>query len=156
MDTGGKYPDCEGGGGGGGGGGGDGGDWGAPPLRFAAAQTPYPPQAVLGGSEQPYLYPVHPYRLATVMTGGELLAVGQNTVCYNASAERQPAVGFGTGWQQGVMNVALLGLRDLAAEAVYERAATSSGDMRFPACLPNMQDFRPNEDHLSNMRSALQ
>ena len=97
-----------------------------------------------------------PCRLATVTTGGELLAVGQNTVCYNASAERQPAVGFGTGWQQGVMNVALLGLRDLAAEAVYERAATSSGDMRFPACLPNMQNFRPNEDHLSNMRSALQ
>ena len=28
--------------------------------------------------------------------------------------------------------------------------------MRFPAYLPSMQDFRPNEDHLSNMRTALQ
>ena len=47
------------------------------------------------------------------------------------------------------MNVALLGLRELAAAAVLDHAATPTGDMRFPAYLPSMQDFRPNEDHLS-------
>jgi hypothetical protein len=117
-------------------------------TMFTAAQTPYPPHAALGGSEQPQLYAVHPYRLATVMRGGPLLQVGINTV--------GPRPSYGNGWQQGVMQVALLGLADQAAEAVVARASTLNGQMRFPTYLPNMQDFRPNEDHLSNMRSALQ
>jgi len=120
---------------------------------FTAAREPYPPHAVLGGSEQPMMYAMHPYRLATVMEGGPLLQVGKETIGANA---RPPMVSIGDGWHQGVMNVALLGLRDLAAEAVLGHAATPVGQMRFPAYLPSMQDFRPNEDHLSNMRSALQ
>ena len=117
---------------------------------FTAAQTPYPPHSQLGGSEQPYMYPVHPYRLATVMNGGILLQIGRQTMISAGKSN------FGRGWQQGVMNVALLGWGEMAAEAVLQRALTQSGDMRFPAYLPSMQDFRPNEDHLSNMRSALQ
>eukprot|EP00036_Acanthoecidae_sp_10tr_P015179 CAMPEP_0206287244 /NCGR_PEP_ID=MMETSP0106_2-20121207/1009_1 /ASSEMBLY_ACC=CAM_ASM_000206 /TAXON_ID=81532 /ORGANISM="Acanthoeca-like sp., Strain 10tr" /LENGTH=932 /DNA_ID=CAMNT_0053717777 /DNA_START=54 /DNA_END=2849 /DNA_ORIENTATION=- len=122
---------------------------------FTAAQTPYPPRAMLGGSEQPYMYAVHPYRLATAMTGGSMRQVGVDTI--TGQCPQPPcAPSYGTGWQQGVMNVALLGMASDAAAAVLERAATSSGAMRFPGYLPNMQDFRPNEDHLSNMRSALQ
>ena len=117
---------------------------------FTAAQTPYPPHSQLGGSEQPYMYPVHPYRLATVMNGGELLNIGRQTMISTGKSN------FGHGWQQGVMNVALLGWGEMAAEAVLQRALTQSGAMRFPTYLPSMQDFRPNEDHLSNMRSALQ
>ena len=45
-------------------------------TKFAAATYPYAPHADLGGSEQPYMYPVHPYRLATVMNGGDLLKIG--------------------------------------------------------------------------------
>lgn len=115
---------------------------------FAAAQTPYPPHAILGGSEQPEMYAVHPYRLSSVMRDGPLLNVGIATIGPNPD--------FGTGWKQGVMHVALLGKADKAAEAVIQRASTLNAEMRFPAYLPSMQDFRPNEDHLSNMRSALQ
>lgn len=116
---------------------------------FVAAQEPYPPHAVLGGSEQPYMYAVHPYRLATVVTGGHNLAVGRHTMAKTKDS-------IGDGWKQGVMNAALLGLSDVAAAAVLNHALTPNGKMRFPAYLPSMQDFRPNEDHLSNMRSALQ
>lgn len=115
---------------------------------FAAAQTPYPPGAILGGSEQPHLYAVHPYRLSSVMRGGPLYNVGIATIGSNPD--------FGIGWKQGVMQVALLGNADEAAEAVIQRASTLNDEMRFPSYLPSMQDFRPNEDHLSNMRSALQ
>ena len=120
---------------------------------FTAAQVPYPPHAVLGGSEQPMMYPIHPYRLSSVVEGGQLLEIGKETIGAN---KKPPTVSIGDGWKQGVMNVALLGLRDLAAAAVLGHASTPTGAMRFPAYLPNMQDFRPNEDHLSNMRSALQ
>lgn len=120
---------------------------------FSAAKRPFPEGAVLGGSEQPFMYPVHPYRLATVVSGGRLLKTGRDTIGFNQTGK---SVKFGFGWKQGIMNVALLGLSSLAASAVSERASTPSGAMRFPAYLPSMQDFRPNEDHLSNMRSALQ
>lgn len=55
------------------------------------------------------MYPVHPYRLATVMDGGPWLTVGRAT-----AANTQYSLG--NGWQQGVMNMALLGLSDLAAQ----------------------------------------
>ena len=71
------------------------------------------------------------------MHGGPLLQVGINTVGKTPS--------YGNGWQQGVMQVALLGMGELAADAVLARASTLNADMRFPAYLPDMQDFRPNE-----------
>ena len=123
---------------------------------FAAAQVPYPPGAIVGGSEQPYMYPVHPYRLAAVMGNSSLLKIGRNTIGYNASHPSHSAIASGQGWQQEVMNVALLGLRSEAMAAVLAHAKTMNAQMRFPTYLPSMQDFRPNEDHLSNMRSALQ
>lgn len=123
--------------------------------RFAAAQTPYPPHAVLGGSEQPYMYPVHPYRLATVLKGGTLHDTAVRTI--ESACGAPTCISYGTGWQQGVMNVALLGLAPQAMAAVTDRASTTpDSGVRFPAFLPSMQDFRPNEDHLSNMRAALQ
>lgn len=125
-------------------------------LNFAAAQLPYPPHAVIGGSEQPYMYPVHPYRLATVMGDAALLDIGRRTIGYNSTHPAESKIDIGFGWKQGVLNVALLGLRSEAMRAVLGHAKTPPGAMRFPAYLPNMQDFRPNEDHLSNMRTALQ
>ena len=92
------------------------------------------------------MYPIHPYRLSTVMVGGQMLEAGKRTI---GALKTPPKVSIGHGWYQGVMNVALLGLRELAAAAVLGHAATPTGDMRFPAYLPSMQDFRPNEDHLS-------
>ena len=117
-----------------------------PPARHAHARCRLPNP---GGSR----YASHPYRLATVLKGGARLAQGLKTIGFNVTGRK---VEFGDGWRQGVMNVALLGLSDLAAAAVATRATTSSGAMRFPSYLPSMQDFRPNEDHLSNMRTALQ
>ena len=102
------------------------------------------------------MYPVHPYRLATVMGNSSLLQIGRNTIGYNASHPSNSTIASGHGWQQEVMNVALLGLRSEAMAAVLDHAKTTPAQMRFPAYLPSMQDFRPNEDHLSNMRSALQ
>jgi hypothetical protein len=101
---------------------------------FVAAQEPYPPHAVLGGSEQPFMYVVHPYRLATVCNGGVDLEIGRRTM-----AKTNDKVG--DGWYQGVMNAALLGLRDVAAAAVLNHAATSHEAMRFPAYLPSMQVY---------------
>jgi len=99
---------------------------------FVAAQEPYPPHAVLGGTEQPFMYAVHPYRLATVCNGGVDLDIGRRTM-----AETKDKIG--DGWYQGVMNAALLGLRDVAAAAVLKHASTPNVAMRFPAYLPSMQ-----------------
>jgi hypothetical protein len=120
---------------------------------FTAAQFPLAPNATHSGSESPMMYPVHPYRLSTVLSAdGEfgLLKTGKNTYTnghgYNGN----------TGWKQGVINAAYLGMAGEAQRLVVERAQTGSGAMRFQAYLPDMQDFRPNEDHLSNMRVGLQ
>ena len=60
-----------------------------------------------------------------MVEGGDWLEIGRAT--YSAYP------GFGEGWQQGVMNVALLGKAADAAQAVYERASTLPQAMRFPA-----------------------
>lgn len=128
---------------------------------FTAAQLPYAPNASHGGSEVPMDYPIHPFRLATVMynltnntspTGlpDDPVQVGRDTIVSGHGDDGD------TGWQQKVMNLAYLGLAKEAYDEVVAHAQTSSEDMRFPAYLPNMQDFRPNVDHLSNMRTAVQ
>jgi len=140
---------------------------------FTAAQLPYAPDATHSGTETPMMYPVHPYRLATILQNVTIrrLNGGKNTSNVDGSGSGEPDdlvqvgrdtyfYGHGnngnTGWNQQPINLAYLGLRDEAFAAVVERALSRPDAMRFPAYLPSMQDFRPNEDHLSNMRVALQ
>jgi hypothetical protein len=63
---------------------------------FVAAQEPYPPHAVLGGTEQPFMYAVHPYRLATVVNGGVNLNIGRQTMA-NTKDE------IGVGWVRNAL-----------------------------------------------------
>ena len=116
---------------------------------FAPAALPIPP-GLHFNSEIPQMYAVHPFRLATVVRNDTLAAVGRHTYLFGHGTDGN------SGWNQPPINAAYLGLADQAHSLVVSRAHTSSGPMRFPAYLPNMQDFRPNEDHLSVMRTALQ
>ena len=78
------------------------------------------------------MYPVHPYRLATVMRPGPWRDTAIRTI--EGSCGKPTCIDYGIGWQQGVMNVALLGLAQQAAAAVSARAATpTGGGVRFPA-----------------------
>jgi hypothetical protein len=107
----------------------------------------------VNNDETPELYAVHPYRLFTVGTA------------ITVSADLTPAINvFGVnsnanvneGWQQGIMDAALLGMTNVAARMVLERAATGSAPgYRFQAFMPHMQDYEPSADHLANMNSAV-
>ena len=120
---------------------------------FAAAQLPWAKNVHdVPGSETPQMYAVHPYRLASMMgsLGAKGVAAGRATLAFGGGDNGN------TGWKQTPANAALLGLADIAMTEIVERATVSSAPMRFPAFLPSMQDMRPNEDHLSVMRIALQ
>eukprot|EP00911_Craspedida_sp_UC1_P001208 UC1_evm3s912 len=80
----------------------------------------------------------------------DLVQVARNTYAHGGGNNGN------TGWNQQPINLAYLGLRDQAYASIVQRATTPPDKMRFPAYLPSMQDARPNEDHLSNMRVALQ
>jgi hypothetical protein len=62
-----------------------------------------------------------------------------------------------SGWNQGIMNAAMLGLTDKAASMATSRAKTAPAKgYRFPAFAPHEQDFEPSADHFANMNAGLQ
>eukprot|EP00040_Diaphanoeca_grandis_P029720 m.174627 g.174627 ORF g.174627 m.174627 type:complete len:792 (+) comp31775_c0_seq1:209-2584(+) len=132
-----------------------------PPLptingTFAACDD-----CVVGGSgrgshrttnaENAELYCVHPYRLTTVARGDPVvLAKARATF----AARR-----FQTdrGWNQNIMDAALLGNATAAAPLLIERAQTPPAlGFRFPAFAPHEQDWEPSADHFAIFANALQ
>eukprot|EP00047_Mylnosiga_fluctuans_P009520 m.263358 g.263358 ORF g.263358 m.263358 type:complete len:1042 (+) comp26666_c0_seq1:28-3153(+) len=104
-------------------------------------------------SETPELYCVHPYRLVTVgrnLTQGVRLDQAIKAFAADGNAHSN------TGWNQGIMNAALLGMTDTAATMLKQRAATGPAPgYRFPGFMPHFQDYEPSANHLANYLTAL-
>lgn len=100
--------------------------------------------------ENPELYVVHPYRLATVARGdAESLKMAQ-------AAFDVMLFPSDDGWNQNAMDAALLGSAAKAKNYVLKRAAAGSAPgYRFPAFAPHMQDYEPSSDHYGVMNNAL-
>jgi hypothetical protein len=104
--------------------------------------------------ETPELYSVSPSRQFTV---------GRK---HTASVDLQPAINAfyadplahsNTGWTQGIMNAAFLGLADEAMSMVISRATVSQAPgYRFPRFAQHYQDSDPSADHFANLMAALQ
>lgn len=99
--------------------------------------------------ENAELYAVHPYRLVTAKDVGENLEVAR-------AAYREKRFTTDDGWNQNVMDAALLGLAIDAQELLIERAAKPAPEgYRFTAFGRQMQDWHPSLDHYSVMRNGL-
>lgn len=60
------------------------------------------------------------------------------------------------GWNQGIMNAALLGDAAIASKQCINRAKTPAGKgYRFEGFAPHEQDYEPSADQFANMNSAL-
>ncbi|KAF4653744.1 hypothetical protein FOZ61_008730 [Perkinsus olseni] len=95
------------------------------------------------------LYAVHPYRCITAKDGGENLEVAR-------AAYRERRFTSDEGWNQNVMDAALLGLAMEAKEMLIARAAYGPPKgYRFSAFGQQLQDWHPSLDHYSVMRNAL-
>lgn len=99
--------------------------------------------------ENPELYAVFPYRLFTVIQGGEALQTGINT--WNARGERA-----NVGWQQQPIQAALLGLTAEAKDLVVQRARNTAAGYRFPGFYGPNYDWTPDQDQISVFMIGLQ
>jgi len=133
-----------------------------PPLPTTTTlNAAYYCPAPLKNVEAPEMYAVHPYRIYTVArrlasdfdpsapSSVDIAIKSWNT---NTLAQSN------TGWTQGVMNAALLGMVDEAANMVLERANnTAPADgYRYPGFPPHLQDYEPSADHYAVFNHALQ
>ena len=101
--------------------------------------------------ENPELYSVHPYRLATVAREDNA-SLAKAKAAFNSIQFKSDI-----GWNQNAMDAALLG--DAAAARVYvvNRAQTPpAAGYRFPAFAPHEQDYEPSSDHFAVFQNALQ
>eukprot|EP00035_Acanthoeca_spectabilis_P003288 m.92313 g.92313 ORF g.92313 m.92313 type:complete len:428 (+) comp12033_c0_seq1:1523-2806(+) len=135
------------------------------PVRLAegvpvvSPYASYPVNSKTHNSETPELYSVHPFRYYSVGRA----AVSNRSILPALNCMVKPGVGGtcgnsrgNSGWNQGVMNAALLGLTDLATLWVIQRAKTAPATgYRFQGFAPHMQDYEPSADHYGNMNSAL-
>lgn len=89
-------------------------------------------------SETPEMYAVHPWQIYSV--GARVDGLQPDlTPALNSLAKRGAG---GSGWNQGIMNAALLGDADLAFGSVLGRAKTNpAAGYRFPAFAPHEQDY---------------
>jgi alpha-L-fucosidase 2 len=93
------------------------------------------------------LYAVFPFRLFGV--GKPELETGRLTF------EKRTVKG-NNGWRQDDTQAAMLGMTQVAADYIVERAKTKHEESRFPAFWgPNM-DWIPDQDHGGNLMMALQ
>eukprot|EP01052_Picozoa_sp_SAG31_P032849 SAG31_NODE_3646_length_4030_cov_2.435767_1_plen_1076_part_00 len=127
-------------------------------LRVSPYET-YPRAQRIGNGETPELYSSHPNRYFSIgrhLFGArdispsiQCMINSSRQTCRNAMANQ--------GWNQGLMNAALLGLTGQAQQMVLERALTPpSPGYRFPAFAPHFQDSEPSSDHFANMMTAVQ
>ena len=111
-------------------------------------------------SETPELYSVHPFR---VYTKARSITRGVDSShamsCLHKDAGCGPTCGNArgnSGWNQGVMDAALLGDSEMAWRFVAQRAAQKPAvGYRFIGFAAHYQDSQPSADHFANMNSAL-
>jgi hypothetical protein len=105
-------------------------------------------------SETPELYAVHPYRLLTV--GRRAVDPSLDLAPAIAAFNANPLAHSNEGWNQGIMNAALLGQTKAAAAMLVERAGTRPAPgYRFEGFMPHFQDYEPSSNHLANYLTAL-
>eukprot|EP00754_Rhynchopus_humris_P033684 Rhum_TRINITY_DN15477_c0_g1::Rhum_TRINITY_DN15477_c0_g1_i7::g.158851::m.158851 len=127
-----------------------------PPLPIATVKGASGPVVVpcekcppsTSNVENAELYSVHPYRLYTVGRGNDLgVAVRANAIRRFKSDD---------GWNQCIMDAALLGLAASAKSMAQARAAVAPAKgYRFPGFMPHLQDYPPSADHLSNLNNGV-
>lgn len=99
--------------------------------------------------ENPELYAVFPYRIYTLMAGGEAHRTGINTW----SSRKNRA---NNGWQQQPIQAALLGLANEAKTLTVERVRAKAAGYRFPGFYGPNYDWTPDQDQVSVFQVALQ
>ncbi len=116
-------------------------------LRLAPAET----YGNKSNSENPELYAVFPYRLYTLATGPEPLAIAEATWNCRLHPENR-------GWQQNSIQAAFLGHAAEARNYLLDSSAPNSTapGFRFPAIWGPNYDWMPDQDHGTVMMSALQ
>jgi len=100
--------------------------------------------------ENPELYAVFPFHLFTLATATE---DGLQTAIRSFHARRHKD---NTGWQQGPIWAAMLGLTDEARTMVVERARNTAKGYRFPGFYGPNYDWTPDQDQISVFQIALQ
>eukprot|EP01006_Ploeotia_vitrea_P029430 TRINITY_DN61979_c0_g2_i1.p1 TRINITY_DN61979_c0_g2~~TRINITY_DN61979_c0_g2_i1.p1 ORF type:complete len:388 (-),score=25.84 TRINITY_DN61979_c0_g2_i1:41-1204(-) len=129
-----------------------------PPLPYDAKTNQLKPAEKFvdkkHNEETPELYSVHPFQLFTV---AEQYWNKVNISAAVNSWNADPRAHINEGWEQGIMNAALLGLTSSLKKMLISRGNTRSADgYRFPGFAPHEQDYEPSADHYANMGSALQ
>ena len=99
--------------------------------------------------ENPELYAIFPYRVFTVLAGGEKLETAKRS--YAARQHRDNYC-----WRQDPIQSALLGMAVESWNAVVERTSGVQPGFRFPAMWAAGSDWMPDQDHGGVMMSALQ
>ncbi|EER13294.1 hypothetical protein Pmar_PMAR015892 [Perkinsus marinus ATCC 50983] len=93
------------------------------------------------------LYAVHPYRIITAKS--RYIQVGRITF-------KERRFTSDVGWEQNVMDAALLGLAKTAQSLVVARAELGPAKgYRFPVFAPHLQDYPPSADHYAVMNNAM-
>ena len=107
-------------------------------------------------SETPELYAVHPYRQITAARCWP--SCGSAFELATAAFRANPlAYSSNSGWNQGIINAALLSLDQISMQMILARANTGPAKgYRFPGFMPHEQDYEPSADHLANMLTAVQ
>lgn len=128
---------------------------------FSAKLPPLPTRDVPGGkawapaekfekksnSEQPELYAVFPFRLCSFEKDNRELGVQALNHRWNKG---------NSGWQQGDIFMAYLGLAEEARQAVVARARSKDKNSRFPAFWGPNHDWIPDQDHGGVLMKAFQ
>ena len=115
-------------------------------VKVVSPYASYPVNSARHNGETPELYSVHPYRYFSM--GGKILRNRDITpaqLCMTDPSMGAPTCGNSrgnSGWNQGVMNAALLGLTDIASNNVISRAKTAPAvGYRFQGFAPHEQDY---------------
>ena len=115
-------------------------------VKVVSPYESYPVNSRRHNGETPELYSVHPYRYFSV--GGKILRnvdIAPAQVCMTKPSVGAPTCGNSRGnggWNQGVMNAALLGLTEIASTNVLARAKTAPATgYRFQGFAPHEQDY---------------
>jgi len=130
-------------------------------IESVSPYSSYPANNALHNGETPELYSTHPYRYFTI--GRQLLGAKRSLVpalnCLKLGSKVRKTCGNGNGnggWNQGIMNAALLGDATIATKQTVNRAKTPPAKgYRFMGFAPHEQDFEPSADQFANMNSAL-
>ena len=100
---------------------------------------------------------VHPFRVFTAAKAHvSKLDISAAVACLHAPSGTCHNAQGNSGWNQGVLNAALLGDADMAYRFVASRAASLPAlGYRFPGFAAHYQDSQPSADHFANMNSAV-